>query len=144
MKGFTNIFGVPLNRHLEFMDFQNSQTWCTSPSYCILCYSPNISAVQTSITYSQSTGWKDIFSCEKLKRFCKLHCHTTTEGGGSFDVVSFFTNVSTGLAIKVARKYLEGDESLEERTLLTVDNIILLLDMCLSANYLQFLQECYQ
>ena len=62
----------------------------------------------------------------------------------SFDVISLFTYVPTDLVIKVARKYLKNNKDLEERTLLIVDNIILLLDMCLNATYLQFQQECYQ
>ena len=62
----------------------------------------------------------------------------------SFDVVSLFTNIPIDLAIQTAQKYLENDDTLEDRTQLEVDNIILLLELCLNATYLQFNQICYQ
>ena len=61
-----------------------------------------------------------------------------------FDVISLFTNIPTDLAIRIARKHLEDDDTLEERTNLEVDNIILLLELCLNATYLQFQQVYYQ
>ena len=61
-----------------------------------------------------------------------------------FDEVLLFTNVFKDFAIKVAQEYLEDDKKPKDRTLLTVDNIFLLLDMYLNATFIQFHQECYQ
>ena len=66
------------------------------------------------------------------------------EGGEilvSFDVVSLFTNVPTNLAVDVARRRLAADDTLEERTCLSVDNIITLLQYCLDATYLPHSQR---
>ena len=61
----------------------------------------------------------------------------------SFDVASLFTNVPKDLhcshgdstvAMEIAQKYMEDDEDLEEHTLITMDNIILLLG---------YAPECY-
>ena len=60
----------------------------------------------------------------------------------SFHVVSLFTRIPTDLAVDVARRRLEDDETLPDRTNLTVDSVILLLDFCLKATYLVF-RGCY-
>ena len=62
----------------------------------------------------------------------------------SFDVVSLFTNIPIDLAVTVARRNLEFDDTLEDRTQFDVDDIILLLEMCLNATFLQFQETCYQ
>ena len=62
----------------------------------------------------------------------------------SFDVVSLFTNVPTSLAIQVGRKYLERDSCLEERTCLSIDSIVSLLEFSLNATYLQFRNNFYK
>ena len=62
----------------------------------------------------------------------------------SFDVVSLFTKIPTKLAIDVAHRRQEKDETLSDRTTLTVDNIIVLLDLCLKATYLMYRGCCYQ
>ena len=54
----------------------------------------------------------------------------------SFDVVSLFTNVPVDLACRVAGTHLQSDESLEDRTLLSPDQILTLLRFCLNATYL--------
>ena len=62
----------------------------------------------------------------------------------SFDVVSLFTNVPTSLAIEVARRRMDADESLETRTNLSVDEIVRLLAFCLNATYLSFHGSVYR
>ena len=62
----------------------------------------------------------------------------------SFDVVSLFTKVATGLAVQVARKRLEEDDTLSEHTALAVDEIVYLLEFCLGATFLAFWGKVYQ
>ena len=64
------------------------------------------------------------------QRDCKTGCWSMTEA--SFQAIrwSSLTACSAKALVSMSK--------------LTVDNIILLLDMCLSATYLQFQQECYQ
>ena len=51
----------------------------------------------------------------------------------TFDVVSLFTNVPTSLAVDVARRRLETDDTLADRTALNVNSIVSLLELCVSA-----------
>ena len=62
----------------------------------------------------------------------------------SFDVVSLFTCVPTGLAVQIARRRLENDPSLQDRTDLNIDDIVDLLTMCLDATYLSFRGKVYR
>lgn len=62
----------------------------------------------------------------------------------SFDVISLFTNVPTELAVDVARKRLLADETLEERTVLEVDEIVMLLRLCLDATFVCFREKYYR
>ena len=62
----------------------------------------------------------------------------------SFDVVSLFTYVPTELAVDVARKRLEEDETLEERTVLEVEEIVMLLQLCLDATFVCFREKYYR
>ena len=62
----------------------------------------------------------------------------------SFDVVSLFTCVPTGLAVQVARSRLENNPTLPERTDLQADNIIVLLTLYLNATLLEFGGKVYQ
>ena len=62
----------------------------------------------------------------------------------SFDVVSLFTNVPVDLAVSVARRRLQEDDSLGERTSLCVEEVMKLLVFCLSATYLAFRGSVYQ
>ena len=56
----------------------------------------------------------------------------------SFDIVSLFTNVPTNEAIAIVKKRLEQDTKLPERTNLSVDAVIELLDLCSNTTYFQF------
>ena len=62
----------------------------------------------------------------------------------SFDVVSLFTNVPVNLAIDVARRRLQADDSLPSRTNLNVLEMTQLLEFCLSATYLSFRGQIFQ
>ena len=62
----------------------------------------------------------------------------------SFDVVSLFTCVPTDLSIQVARRKLECDASLPERTSFSVNDITDLLSLCLDATFLSFRGSVYK
>ena len=62
----------------------------------------------------------------------------------SFDVVSLFTNVPVDLALAVAQRRLQGDSTLEERTCLKVEEVMELLEFCLSATFLGFRGSVYR
>ena len=62
----------------------------------------------------------------------------------SFDVVSLFTNVPVDLALAVARRRLQGDGTLEERTYLKVKEVKELLGFCLSDTFLWFRGTVYR
>ena len=53
----------------------------------------------------------------------------------SFDVVSLFTKIPVDLAIKVAKKRLREDVSLNKRTTLPVEFLIDLLSFCHNKTY---------
>ena len=56
----------------------------------------------------------------------------------SFDVVSLFTRVPVDLTVKVAHKRLSMDTSLIERTSLSADQVVQLLQFCLDATFLGY------
>ena len=65
----------------------------------------------------------------------------------SFDVVSLFMSVPTDLAINIARKCLIEDECLRDRMCLEVEDIVILLELCLDATFMGFrgcfYQQCF-
>ena len=62
----------------------------------------------------------------------------------SHDVVSLFTNVPIQQAIDVIRQRLNDDTTLKNRTLLSVDNIMELLEFILTTTYFMFRGQIYQ
>ena len=50
----------------------------------------------------------------------------------SFDVISLFTKIPIDLALEVARERLEDDTTLDDRTILSVDDILSLLSLYVS------------
>ena len=59
----------------------------------------------------------------------------------SFDVVSLFSLIPVHRAIEIARDNLEKDESLDNRTSLTVNEICKLLEFCLNVTFLSYKGE---
>ena len=62
----------------------------------------------------------------------------------SHDVVSLFTNVPIPQALAVIRARLEQDETLSERTALTVDDIMELMDFVMATTYFQFREKFFE
>ena len=62
----------------------------------------------------------------------------------SYDVTSLFTSVSIDPAINIIKDLLEKDEKLNDRTVLSVQNIIELLGFCLHNTYFSFQNKFYE
>jgi hypothetical protein len=62
----------------------------------------------------------------------------------SFDAVSLFTNVPVEEVLQVIRKRLSTNHSFPERSTLQVEDVMELLDICLTATYFQFEDKFYQ
>ena len=62
----------------------------------------------------------------------------------SFDVKSLFTNVPIKECLKIVEEKLASDNTLEERTAMTPQTIISLLNLCMSSNYFGFEESIYE
>ena len=62
----------------------------------------------------------------------------------SFDISSLFTNVAIDEASHVIKSILQQDDSLQERTSLCPDDVILLLNTCLTPTYFSYKDLFYQ
>jgi len=62
----------------------------------------------------------------------------------SFDVVNLFTSVPIGEALAVLRRRLEEDGSLNERTSMTIDQIVELTEYCVRNTYFQYKDEYFK
>ena len=56
----------------------------------------------------------------------------------SFDVTSLFANISIDEAVHLTYKRLLEDETLDERTFLSPDRVMELLERCLRTTYMYF------
>ena len=62
----------------------------------------------------------------------------------SYDVPALFTLVPVDPALKVTKDLLEKDPTLKDRTVLPVEDIILLLEFCLKNMYFSFQDQFYE
>ena len=82
-------------------------------------------------------------SFSELQKICKFISSQKIVNNSilvSFDVVSLFSSIPINRAIEVARKRLLADDSLEERTYLTVDEVCK-LEFCLASTNLAYKRE---
>ena len=73
--------------------------------------------------------------------------HITLEPGeclSSYDVSALFTSVPKDPALKVIKDLLEKDPTLKDRTVIGVDDIILLLEFCLKNTYFSFQGQFFE
>ena len=130
------IYGLP-KIHKDDVPLRPIVSFYTSPTYELskhLSYILSPLVGNTSSFVMNSKDFVNFISSQKLEHEVLV----------SFDVVSLFTNIPIDLAVTVARRNLESDDTLEDRTQLDVDDIIQLLEMCLNATFLQFQETCYQ
>jgi hypothetical protein len=62
----------------------------------------------------------------------------------NFDVVSLFINVQFDEAVQVIRNKLPNDDKLAERSLLQVDTVVELLEICLRTTQFQVGEKFFQ
>ena len=62
----------------------------------------------------------------------------------SYDVKVLFTSVPIKPALKIIKKLLEEDQTLQQRTSMTVNNITCLLEFCLNSTYFTFQEKFYE
>ena len=79
--------------------------------------------------------------------FVKQAKHITLAPGeclSSYDVSALFTSVPVDPAINIINDLLEKDHALQERTVMEVSDIILLLEFCLKNTYFSFQDQFYE
>lgn len=131
------LYGLP-KIHKEGMPFRPIVSFIGSPTYDLAKFISRI--------LSPLVGNTDR-SVRNSKEFVEEIRDMTIQDNEmlvSFDVVSLFTNVPVDLALTIARKRLEADDTLQERTSLTIDHICEALTICLTATNFSFRGEHYQ
>ena len=76
---------------------------------------------------------------EEIKGF-RLH---EDEVVTPYDVAALFTSIPPDVAIQVVRYRLESNQTLQERTKLSVNNLVELIDLCLKTSYFSFRGKFY-
>ena len=79
--------------------------------------------------------------------FVKQVNHITLAPGehlSSYDVSALFTSVPVDPALNIIRDLLDKDHTLKERTVLAVNDILLLLEFCLKNAYFSFQDQFYE
>ena len=62
----------------------------------------------------------------------------------SYDVKALFTFVSTTKPITIIKQLLEQDQELQQRTSLSIENILSLLEFCINSTYFSFQGKFYE
>ena len=62
----------------------------------------------------------------------------------SYDVKAQFTSVPTTKAITIIKQLLEQDQELQQRTSLSIENILSLLEFCINSTYFSFQGKFYE
>lgn len=131
------MYGLP-KIHKVDVPLRPIASFVQSPTYQL---SKHLSTLLSPLVGNSSSAVKN---SKEFATFIREQTLQSDEVLVSFDVKSLFTNVPTSLAIDVAHRRLLSDDSLDERTALDVDEIIVLLKLCLDATYVCFRGKYYQ
>ena len=124
--------------HKQAVPLRHIVSFVTSPTYQLSKFLVGLLAPlvgQTSSYVKNSKSFAEFITTQALME---------EEILVSFDVVSLFICIPTGLAVQVAHWKLEEDPSLPGRTDLSVDDIVGLLNLCLDATFLSFRGKVYR
>ena len=121
--------GYPLRPIVSFID---------SPTYMLSKHLAQI--LRPLMNNTDLTVKNSVEFCEQMKNVRPKEDDELL----SFDVVSLFTFIPVDLAIQVATDVLSNDETLQDRSTIPVDDIVDLLDFCLSTTNFKYNNIYYQ
>ena len=102
-----------------------------------LCSFPNLPAIEASNQNTVLATQPPIYVTPTHS--CSLSVQSPYRRGNSWPpLVSLCTNVPVDLAVTVARRRLQADSSLAEHISLSVDEVMKLLELCLSTTFMAF------
>ena len=113
-------------------------SFCSSPTYNLSKY---LASIISPIRGNPATT---VINSAKFCDFLKSVTIPPDHEMVSFDVVSLFTSIPVELAVSVTKERLAKDDSLVDRTSLSVDEICLLLEFCLKATEFTFQKDFYR
>ena len=125
-------YGLPKIHKPEPIPVRPIVSSIDSPTYNLAKYAASVLGPLVGSTPHHIENTKDFV--EKIKGF-KLH---EDEVVTSYDVAALFTSIPPDVAIQVVRNCLESDQTLQERTKLSVDNLVELIELCLKTTYFSF------
>ena len=134
-KGVTpKIYGLP-KVHKVNLPLRPIVAFVGSPTYNLSKFLINVLSLLLKQTYSVKNSAQFVNIVNDL-RCNNLHCFV------SFDVVSLFTSIPTSDVLNLVFRLLNQDNSLCDRTNLSVNDIIEALSICLKSTVFSFKNFC--
>ena len=126
---------------------QDPQARHSSQAYCVQLWVSHIWGGKGTCQNLKTISWEVPHHINSTQDFVEQVRHITLEPGeylSSYDVSSLFTLVPIDPALKVIKDLLEKDPALKDRTVIGVDDIILLMDFCLKNTYFSFQGQFFE
>ena len=131
------IYGLPKVHKLDF-SLRPIVSFVNSPTYYL---SKHLVSLLAPLVGNSPTHVKNSI---QFVSFISMQTLGLNQVLVSFDVVSLLTNVPVDLACQIANNRLCGDSTLNDRTSLSINQVVTLQRFCLSATYLAYHGKFYQ